>query len=109
MSGNSEYDLPYRPGGITLGAWGYVCLSGCTISSNGSSAGLLPRGTLFMTYCTIRGDPGVGIDYSQGNSTVQAVNCTIAYNGIGVDNSGPGIFYALNTLIANNGNGDFVG
>jgi hypothetical protein len=110
MSDNSEYDGLYRPGGILLNAWGYICLSGCTISSNWSSAGILSTlGTLYLTNCTISGNPGMGIDRSQGNSTVQAVNCTIAYNGIGVDNSGPGTFYALNTLIANNASNDFSG
>jgi hypothetical protein len=109
MSGNSEYDVPYRPGGIALGASGYICLSGCTISSNQSSAGIFPGGTLYLTNCTISGNPGVGIDRSQSSSTVQAVNCTIAYNASGVDNSGPGTFYALNTIIGNNATNDFFG
>jgi hypothetical protein len=68
-----------------------------------------------MTNCTISGtsasyNPGVGV-YCANNSTVQAVNCTVAYNAYGVQNAGT--FYALNTVIAHNGtgptNGDFSG
>src|SRR5262245_35825163 len=56
--------------------------------------------------------PGSAIELGD-TATAEAVNCTIAFNGFGVQNPGNGTFYALNTIIANNGtgptNGDFAG
>jgi hypothetical protein len=109
----------YGSYGITLD--GNACLSGCTISSNrngaGFNSGISILGTLSLTNCTISDNkstyqPGSAIEVGD-NSTVQAVNCTIAFNGYGVQNIAHGTFYALNTIIANNGtgptNGDFAG
>jgi len=117
ISGNHSLE---RSGGITL--YGNACLIGCIVSYNGSAfvypaAGIAASGTLNMTNCTVTGNlakylPGAGV-YCAPNSTVQAVNCTIADNGSGIDNSTTGSVYALNTIIANNGtgstNGDFLG
>jgi hypothetical protein len=58
---------------------------------------------LYLTNCTVTGNQ-VGVNC---NGLVQAANCTIAFNGAGVNNN-KGTFYALNTLIANNGT-DFSG
>jgi hypothetical protein len=123
ISGNSASD---NCGGIVMGPNGY--LVGCTISSNSTGFGHVAGiavfgnaapGTVSMTNCTISGNwtsfaPGAGV-LCEYHGVVQAVNCTIAFNGYGVDTTayGPGNFYALNTLIANNGfgltNGDFSG
>ena len=102
-----------KSGGITLN--GNACLIGCTVSSNSSAfvypgAGIEAFGTLKMTNCTVTGssaaffNPGVGV-YCARTSTVWAVNCTIAYNGSGIDNTATGSVYALNTIIAHNGSG----
>jgi hypothetical protein len=121
--GNSASD---NCGGIVMGPNGY--LFGCTISSNWTgfsrAAGIAvfgnpAPGTVSMTNCTISGNSttftsGAGV-VCEYHGVVQAVNCTIAFNGYGVNTTdyGPGNFYALNTLIANNGsgptNGDFSG
>jgi hypothetical protein len=108
ISGNYDYD---HYGGMALYAWGHICLSGCTVSSNRSwiispGAGVATGGTVYLTNCTVTGN-GVGVSC---NGVVQAVNCTIAYNGSGVQNINNGTFYALNTIFADNGtNGDFFG
>jgi hypothetical protein len=119
ISGNSADSYS----GMTLS--GNCTISGCTICSNvnafdssGFGGGVAAYGTLNMTNCTISGNrarysPGAGV-YCVGST--RAVNCTIAFNGIGVNNAVDGStkpFYALNTIIANNGtgptNGDFFG
>lgn len=98
-------------GGMHLG--GNTTISGCTISSNrnGSSyfgGGVTASDTLNMTNCTISANTIAGVFCDFGNT--RAVNCTIAFNAIGVDNSVyPSTFYALNTLIANNGSGSSKG
>jgi hypothetical protein len=117
---NSSICGNYSDGSYGIKLDGNACLSGCTISSNkngsGFNSGISISGTLNLTNCTISGNkstyqPGSAIEMGN-NSTVQAVNCMIAYNGFGVQNGG-GTFYALNTIIANNGtgptNGDFFG
>jgi len=119
ISGNSAFD---SNGGMTVYGYSNACLSGCTVSSNRSTlssygTGIATSGTFNMTNCTISGNstgysPGVGV-YCVQNGTIQAVNCTIAFNGRGVQTYGTVTFYALNTIIANNGtgptNGDFFG
>jgi hypothetical protein len=118
---NSSICGNYSYGSYGIKLDGNAYLSGCTISSNangsGFNSGIAISGTLNMTNCTISGNkstyqPGSAIEMGN-NSTVQAVNCTIAFNGFGVQNIANGAFYALNTVIANNGigptNGDFSG
>jgi hypothetical protein len=104
ISGNSAYDN-FNNGAIALYAWSNICVSGCTVSSNQSGAGIAHGGPLYLTNCTVSGNRGAGIE---NYGMVQAVNCTIAFNDAGVDNTGGGTFYALNTLIAKNGT-DFSG
>ena len=118
ISGNSADSY----GGMTLS--GNCTINGCTISSNVNAftyfgGGVTAWGTLNMTNCTISGNrgryyPGVGVYCGSGST--RAVNCTIAFNGVGVNNLFDGFtntFYALNTIIANNGtgptNGDILG
>jgi hypothetical protein len=112
-------NFSYGDYGIVLNGNAY--LSGCAICSNsngeGFNSGISISGTLNLTNCTISGNSSTYQSSSAievgDNSTVQAVNCTIAFNGYGVQTFGNGTFYALNTIIADNGtgptNGDFSG
>ena len=119
---NSSICGNYSYGSYGIALNGNAYLSGCAIcsNSNGSAfnSGISILGTLNLTNCTISSNkstyqPGSAIEVGDSSTTVEAVNCTIAFNGFGVQNIANGTVYALNTIIANNGtgptNGDFKG